>query len=296
MQIIQRHRGQGADAGSEGVLVDIQAARQGELVGVIERLWEENVSKERATFVDRRADETGQIIEVYSAEVSRLLIFNLAGVVVGMIDDVRRYAWDPGGGRIAYLTGSYSEDRFGFEPTGTWVYDLDSGQAERVYEQGREVEWAAWDGNVYIWDLVTQDTGGAQASVLGFDPETGDLFPTLHQGIHFSPQGTYYFAQGAEGAPPRVFRSDTEEELDVVLSIESADRTRIAGSARGWLDENTLIFPSPDPSQAGDYLYNIESGTARYAPGAVMPEKGPDGGVLILEGASVVERPLSELD
>ncbi len=174
------------------------------------------------------------------------------------------------------------------------MYDVSSGQTERIYDVGWDVQWPRWNGNIFIYDPVTENV--LDTRVYRFAPETGDLFPTLHQGINFSSNGEYYFVNGYEGAALRVFRTEKETNLDVNLSIESGDRTFIVGYARGWLDEDTLIVPSPHPDEDGDYLYDIETGTLRYSTGAVLPTIDADMQGLVIDGTSFTQLVVNELE
>jgi hypothetical protein len=278
----------------EGALSDIQASQEDDLVAVIERSWEENVSKERATYVDRRVNESGQVIEFYYAEGSTLVVLDLDGTIIGRIANVRRYAWNPRGGRIAYISGDYSEGGFGFRSTGTWVYDISTRQAEQIHSAGWDVHWASVDGDVYIYDPF--DEAFPDTHVLRFDPGTNQLLATPHEGIYLSPNGSYYYVQGREGTPLKVFQTETDSEVPVDLSIESSERARLADYARGWFDEQTLIVASPVPNDDQDYLCDVSTGTIRRASGPVIPIRGYDDQVLVLEGTSVVEQRVSDLD
>ncbi len=274
---------------SEGVFSDIQAAPQGDLFGVLERMWEENVTKDRATYIDRRIDETGNLKETYYFESSKLIILGLDGATRGIVDGVRRFSWAPTAHRIAYITGDYSDDGVGFKTTGTWIYDVSAKQSTPIFSGGVDVQWAQWDGNVYIYDSSSKES--AKSPVLRFDGVADKLISTSHHGIHFSPDGKYYYSAGNEGADVKVF--DTTNDLQVPINLSSpSDPSRIAYSAEGWLSPETLIVPSPLPGDLGDYLYEIGSGRVRHSTGAVVPKEVQNSGVLVIQGGSVVERSL----
>jgi hypothetical protein len=250
-------------------------------------VWQENVSKDRATYIDRRVDERGVLREFYYFEESQLLIIDLDGVVVDRISNVRRYAWDPRGRQIAYVTGAYNENGIGFETTGTWIYTLSSRENERIYPAGIDVQWARWDGNVYIYDPYDRDRPDVR--VLRFDPVTEQLTTSTHRGIQFSPNGRYYYEGGTGGTPLRVFETATEAEVGVDLSIPSPDQGRAATSAAGWFDDDVLILPSPVPGDKGDFLYDVRTGALRHVTGAIVPTAAPGGAVLLLLGNEVIE-------
>jgi hypothetical protein len=240
-----------------------------------------------AAYVDRRVDEQGRIVEAFYFEEPRLVVLNVDGTVVDTIVGVRHFAWDPTGTHIAYLTGTYFEGGRGFIPTGTWTYDLSAKRAERVHSGGVDVQWAGWDGNIYILDPSSQDP-----SVWRYDPRARALASTARKGIHFSPDGTYYYAQGHEGTELRVFRSEDDSPVDLV---NSGDRTRSWGQARGWLDGKTLIVPGRQ-SQSGDYLYDIETRATQQSTGTVIPLRSRNSRLLVQEGTTVAQRARNEFE
>jgi hypothetical protein len=275
---------------AEWPLTDIQTAPRNRLVGVVEHVWEENIDRERATFVDRRLLENDEVAETFSFEDARLLILSFDGVLRGSISGVRRYAWDPDGRRIAYVSGTYAEGA-GFSTTGTWIYDIETAEAMRIHSGGVDVQWANWDGNIYIYDPANADD--PEINVLRFETSTKQLVATPHQGIYFAPDGKRYYRQGSEGSALAVFETETDTRVAAQLLIQFGDRSHDAMSARSWVDEDTLIVPSPFPGD-GDYLFNIDTGTMRHATGAVIPIRGDDDRALVVEGTYIVERTVNE--
>ena len=276
---------------SEGGMSDIQAAPKGSLVAVLTEVLEANVGPQRASYVGRRVNEKGEVVESYYFEESKLILLDVDGMVVGSVTGVRRYAWDPTGTRVAYITGDYREEGIGFEPTGTWIYDVSSKQAQRIHSGGRDVQWAGWDGNVYVYDPSNQND--SKSKVFRYDNQTGELAPSARKGIYFSPDGSYYYAAGYGGADLRVFKTLDDEPVRVDLSTPS-DPKRVAHYAAGWLDDATLIVPPAAASDAGDYLYDIKTGGIRSIAGRVLPQKSRSNRALVQQGASVVERSLGD--
>jgi hypothetical protein len=270
----------------EGVLSDIKASPKGSLVGVLERIWQENVSPDRATYVDRRVGERGELQEFYYFEESTLNILNLDGVIQDTIKGVRRFAWDPSGTSIAYITGDHHEGGVGFATTGTWMYDLASKQARRIHPGGIAVEWATWDGKVYIYDPFNEAM--PETRVFRFDPVGEQLVPTAHKGIGFSADGRYYYAE-EDAVELSVFQTDSDKQVTLDLPNPVYD-------AAGWLGQATLIVPSPVPGDRGDYLYDVQTGTKQHAGGAVLPAKRSAERALVLDGVSFIERRIAEFD
>jgi hypothetical protein len=185
------------------------------LIGVIETTFEEDVSKDRATFATHNYDNDGQVVDTYHFVETRLLLINLEGEVVESIVGVKRYAWSPSGDNIVYIAGLYTGEGAGFRSQGTWIHDVESGEATPIHSGGYDVRWATWDNNIYILDPALGDDS-RDVSVLRFDATSQGLFPTMHKGIDFSEDGRYYFANGTEGGgfTLRIHRTATDEELD----------------------------------------------------------------------------------
>ena len=277
----------------EGALTDIRASHQAGLVGVVERLLEMNVAKERANYVSRQYDERGNLVEVYHYEDARLLLLNLNGEVLHRIPGVRRYAWSPEGDQIAYITGRFTEDGVGFETTGAWLYDIESKQATQIHEGGLDIQWALWDNNVYIYDPANEEF--PESIVYRFDVAEGSAGRTSFKGIYFSPDGTYYYDPGYDAASIRIFRTQTGEQVSVDLSLPSAGAVRTANSAVGWLDDNTLILPTPIQGEGGDYLYDVVTTTLWQADGLIIPTPRLGDSLLVMDGADVDEVPKNAL-
>lgn len=295
-----RKRRVGSSAGevffrSQGTLANIQASPRDDLVGVVELSSEPNVSPEDSNYVSRHYDENGELVEDYHLIGSTLRVLNLDGDMLASISDVQAYSWGPNGHQIAYITGTEYEGGFGFLSTGAWIYNVATQKTVSIYPSGYDIQWANWDGNIYIYDPFNEEFSGTP--VFEFDTAMQRLTATSHRGIYFSPDGRYYFAQGYEGSSLRVFETDTEDEIDVDLLFYSPDRsqTREAFTAAGWSDEDSLIIPTPIPGDRGDYLYDVGARTMWRADGLAFPMRRPSDKVRILQGTSVVETAKTEL-
>lgn len=282
---------------SDGVLTDIKVSAEGSIVGVLEKIWIEGVGEDEGTFVDRRADELGNITEIYSTEMSTLVLIDDAGSVVDRVANVRKYNWSPNSQQIAFITGMYKEDgHTGFDTGGTWIYNLATGEIVPIYEQGIDVEWVDWDGNIYILDEPQVD-GSTGQRVLKYNPENSELSATSHQGINFSPDGSLYFVQGDTIKPLSVYRtSDNDTPLFESFPFQISSKVLLAVNARGWVDDSTIIIPSPIPGESGDYLINLADGTRLYAPGPVLTTSTGEREILMQDGLSFMNLKVTDLE
>jgi len=159
----------------------------------------------------------------------------------------------------------------------------------KIFSGGVDVQWAKWDGNVYI--ETGEDQSDQASTVMRFDPRSRELSTTRRKGIYFSPDGRYYFRAGGEGDESgTVFRSDDDAEVSLNRTFIARERSWRAG-ADGWFGASTLIVRSPVPGEeATDYLYDIDSGQRRHADGRVIPMGDRRDVVLIGKGQSFSER------
>lgn len=273
----------------EGGLSRVIAAPRGALIGVLEVYGEGNTSSERATSTNLQYDRNGELVEAYRKIDSRLVILDVNGAIIHSVAGVYRFAWDSQGEHIAFVSGTYSEDGLGFQSTGTWLLEVSTRQAMKIFSGGVDVQWAKWDGNVYI--ETGEDQSDQASTVMRFDPRSRELSTTRRKGIYFSPDGRYYFRAGGEGDESgTVFRSDDDAEVSLNRTFIARERSWRAG-ADGWFGASTLIVRSPVPGEeATDYLYDIDSGQRRHADGRVIPMGDRRDVVLIGKGQSFSER------
>lgn len=226
----------------------------------------------------------------------RLSIINLSGEVLHSIDLVRKFAWSPSGDKIAFIVGTSYEGGLGFHSTGTFVLDMETERIRKLTEGGWDIQWEAWgDKSIYIWDLTNEGP-----LVLKYRTDSRSLEETSLRGIHFSPNGQFYFNPSAEGAPFGLFKTENDEELTTddrgipndyqktssnnVLSFLQSRQMRYA-QPRGWLDENILVIPDyASREYVREYLYDVQHDTCLLVSGVVI---GTDRqGILVLNPAT----------
>lgn len=220
-------------------------------------------------------------------ESSVVVILGMDGSVRGVIPDVHRFAWDPKGERIAYVNGIENEESE-LNSTGTWIYDIRTRESTRIHSGGREVAWADWDGNVYISGNLTSGRYG----VVKHDPATGVTAETSREGIHFSPDGKYYFRQGGEGDPGgEVFLAEGDVPVHVDTAIEEVGRKGRA-IVRAWLTSTQVIASSAVPGAPVDYLIDVVTGSKQRFDGELLNLKERGDRVWVVKGGSISERRL----
>lgn len=275
----------------EGFVSDIEASPTRSIVAVRESIRRENVAPAEANHVSESFDDRGSH-KYYFYIDSRLVLVGINGSTLASISHVYRFAWHPNGRQIAYITGAYDEDGVGFNSTGTWIFNLDLNESTKIFNGGYDINWAEWDQNLYIDTYSSKQSSTAR--VMRFSPSSGRLAETAHEGIHFSPDGRYYYRASTEGGDGgQVFRTDGDAPISANLSFNAPDRIR-RGAVKGWFGSDALIVASPLPGEQNvDYLVDIgdaSSATKRRAPGRIFPMvSGIDRAVIVSETSVSVE-------
>lgn len=270
-----------------GRITDFKAAPIGGLLAVNEVVRETGVSPDRANVVTREYLNDRQV-EFYDHLDSKLVILGADGSVRGSISDVHRFAWDPEGEQVVYVTGTENEDGY-VVSSGTWIYDIGTRTSRRIHAAGDDVAWPDWDGNVYISGQVL--TSG-RVGVVKHDPATGVTTETSRKGIHFSPDGRHYFRGASEGDPGgEVFLTAGDVPVELDMAIEESGRKGRA-IVRGWFSSSQVIAASAIPGAPVDYLIDVVTGSKQRLDGELLNSDGRSDRTWILNGTSISERSL----
>lgn len=202
-----------------------------------------------------------QIRSDYSVPVNNLIIIDVSGNLVKLIDDdVRKFVWSPDGKKIAYITGTYRESKR-FKSTGTFLWDIEKRNKTQLNEGSAYIAWNVHDNRIYtLWNR------NRFKGVLNYDENGEDERETDFKGIFFSNSGKYYYREGSEGGRNRLFGTSTNREISEQLNntmmqyvneYRAAFITSFSPRIRGWLDDEILII------QIGSmlYSYSVEEGT-----------------------------------
>ncbi len=203
----------------------------------------------------------------YENRILRLV--TTSGAELAAFDTARDFAWGPDSSQIAFVTGDYLGHDLDFRETGVWIYDLASKTKRKVSEQGSYVAWAAFDGNLYIWDAVPVET----TQVLRYNISRGKIESTDLASIYFSSTGDYYYNPEGFGRPADIYLTTTN------LGMIKTSRffTRLDGYRfLDWAPSgNSLLmevsFREQDDRRAATVIYDPEtdSGTEVSGEGVI---------------------------
>lgn len=203
---------------------------------------------------------------------TRLVLMSIDGKIVNSIEPgqtIRSIAWKPDGAMIGFCTGEYQEELEktpdAYEKAQTFAFDLSKGTTVKLFNGGTRLHWAAFDGNLYIYDQRIKP------AVHSYDPDSEIIKPTEFKDITFSPDGRYYYSPHSESdagfdlyctARNAPLTSDTNAGLSkTVLKRMVPDR---------WFQDAWLkcFIYNGQPSQ---YLLNVGTAEMRQAGGIVSP-------------------------
>jgi len=217
-----------------------------------------------------------------------LVLITTDGTELNRLEGVQKYVWSPDGAQVAYIAGPSDEDYPGFKSTGTWVYSLSSNASTKAYTSGYDLNWAAFDGSLYIWEGSPN-----QGLVHRYEPRTQELCESEYKGIFFSPDGKYVYRPNYEGTPFRLFLTQTNEEVTEKWPFLAARPER--RSPEGWLDEETLVFHSRRANPKTDLLFSLRSGTLKEAPGKTIAYTSDKRHLFVLAPTGIEKVPVAAL-
>jgi hypothetical protein len=193
---------------------------------------------------------------------NNLIILDYDGNVLHEINsDVREVSWSPDGNKVAYITGTYAEVGRGFDPTGSWIFSLESESTEEIgLLTAYDIKWAQFDNRIYLEGYQTNDDG-YDYGVFCYDPSSRNLYKTDYHGINFSSTGKYYIALFGEIRLSKVFERVTNREI----KLRGID---IGRQWYRWAGNDILLVIGIDTTEAAGwpktriwytYLYSLEN-------------------------------------
>ncbi|MBI1807319.1 MAG: PD40 domain-containing protein [Ignavibacteria bacterium] len=141
-------------------------------------------------------------------EKRKMFIIGKNGKEIFSQDSVWRFSWSPDGEKIAWISGILREGAEQPAPLGVYVYNVRT-RTKKFVGASNDVElyWATFDSLLYT------ETEGGPAGVVAYNPTTGERMLTNYYGVHFSPDGKYYFSTEEGGLLYKLFDRASNKEV-----------------------------------------------------------------------------------
>jgi hypothetical protein len=171
---------------------------------------------------------------------------------------VADYSWHPKDDLLAYIQtaeSDYSKDHS--KSLGVWTYDADTGKTSRLCETGSSLNWAAFDGSVYVLDGPRAEREDEWPKVMRWDSALRKLVLTPYADFFFSPKGRYYYQFGYMAARDRLFLRESNEDITQTYAcLTEASTVQFVG----WLSESLLSVDMFYKGASGRRLFDCTDG------------------------------------
>ncbi len=267
-----------------GRVFDFRVSTAGHMVAVVEQVLEYATEAQPGAPKDT----------VPVTENTTLHVLTRTGEFVDEVQQVRHFAWNPDGTRLVYVTGEYRGRDRDYGNTRTWIWNSVDKSRREISQRGYYVNWAAFDGNIYLWEK----NRGIAGAVYRYSPATETLEATTHKSIYFSTTGTYYYHPGGGiGIPENVFLRSS----DSPLKRSSQVLMNLAGwRPMGWArDDDRLLMEVSRRVQGLDgrsydesatIIYDVTNDTSADVPPAQYVTWGNDSSEIIIKNGARIER------
>jgi hypothetical protein len=169
-----------------------------------------------------------------------LMVVERTGKLVKDLEDGVRYSWGPNGSQIVYIRAVRIEEKMGYEPTGTAIYDVQKDMLTNLDFKTYDLDWASFDSLVYYLDYST-------GKVKSFNPETRVSAITDYKGICFSPDGEFYYRPNYEGGGFALYSKDNIDLTKMLLKGADINYP----SHPQWINAHALLLRNQKISTSG---------------------------------------------
>ncbi len=175
---------------------------------------------------------------------------------------VRKFAFSPDDRWVALIEGADFEGGVGFSAERVRVVDLQSRRSLQVLDEGVDLAWHPGDGSLNI--LTLEDPPRA---VRQWRPGQQRSQPTDLEGIHFSPDGRYYYAAANEASDLRLFQAQGNRDITDRSSHLTSREFRYA-EPKGWLAGSYLLLPAS--RKGSEHVYQASQDRSWRVEGSVI--------------------------
>jgi len=261
----------------DGLISQLKLSPDANYISFLEYVDTDDADPLIATERLRYVANDGTSSTVYRYRQFALHILSFDGTEVSVHQRVQRYAWSPDSTQVACVIGDLREDKAGFVSDGVYIYNAQGPvvyQSAAIFDNALDLAWSNHDDNIYIrTDGRKNELGNQQdAAVVMFDTLNKKLVPTDYLGIHFSPQGTYYYVPSQHGSSFHLYR--TADNVDITANnlflVELGDFLQPSF----WRNDTKLLIPSPKAPHSVFYHVSVMNPRGDLVQGLVIPGKG----------------------
>ena len=210
----------------DGSVVDTTPSPSGRLVGVI---------------VAHSPTQKG------AARIFRLHVLDESGEVYRIVDHVQKFVFSPLEQYVAVIRGHGYEGGPGFFPDNTEILGLDGPDLGPIpgLEKATDLEWSQFDDDGLV--LLARVYDG-QSTIVEYILRTRVVVPTEYLGLHFSPDGKYYYLTPGEAVRAHLCEAGKAYDSCVrvyerngywalPLELDPSHRRPLA-----WADDNRMLI------------------------------------------------------
>lgn len=203
---------------------------------------------------------------------------------------------DPDGKRLAYAKG-VADERHRNVTQGTWIHFLETGEEEKIYDDGEKVVWLPFNNALQI----SSERRGSKC--YDYNLESLALTVSTAPVKHYSPGGALYWTLNEETHTYDVWERESVRLL-VREQYQSGDN-HIPVNFR-WISSEIAILTMSEPG-SDNFLLLPRSGVRRKSPGYVLAASEDESAVyycgeslsikkVTLEDLESVEREFEEIE
>ncbi len=179
--------------------------------------------------------------------VFRLHVLEADGATYRTVDHVQKFVFSPDARYVAVIRGAGYEGGPGFFPESTEIFGLygpDIGPINGL-EKATDIDWSIFSDDGLV--LLAQVYEG-RTTILEYILETRVVVPTQYLGLHFSPDGRYYYLTPGEALRARLCEAGLPHDSCVRVYERNgwrALRLPLDPSLRrplGWTDAQRMLL------------------------------------------------------
>ena len=194
----------------------------------------------------------------------RLHIIDEEGQVFRVVDHVQKFVFSPDERYIAVIRGNGYEGGPGFFPDSTEILGLQGPDLGPIagLENATELAWSTFSDDGLV--LLARVYDG-KSSIMEYILETRVVVPTEYLGLHFSPDGRFYYLTPGESLRAKICQAGLAHDSCVRVFDRNGYRAlslRLQPNLRrplGWADNQNMLLADERSHECE--VYDVSQGT-----------------------------------